>query len=142
MELDPEPELELEPEVLVAEAVTNPVPVVAVFVDLELPVEVPVAVPVEESAEDDEELMTTLWPAEEQVSANCFRASSLSSPLQASAIFFCTLSTQTAFKSPGLFSEPRAERRQAEESAATAMLLRANMDKKKADFANNMMASE
>ena len=58
MELDAEPELELEPEVLAAEAVTNPVPVVAVFVDLELPVEVPVAVPVEESAEDDEELMT------------------------------------------------------------------------------------
>lgn len=35
---------------------------------------------------------------------------------------------------------PRAERRQAEESAAAAILPRANKDKRKVDFANNIMA--
>ena len=46
----------------------------------------------------------TLCPAKEQVSANCFRASCLSSPLHRLSILVCTLSTQTALRSPGLGS--------------------------------------
>lgn len=46
----------------------------------------------------------TLCPAAVQVSANCFRASCLSSSLHRLSILVCTLSTQTALRSPGLGS--------------------------------------